>query len=491
MRKRLLAALLIILGLTPLVISHGTPRGFAQTAAVPQGDEFNNTSFVAPFAVRCGTNALAPCPDNPSANTYSLDGQASGTPAGFLQIDTQLGSLVGTSGSGSNNARNLVLQSAGAGVDYTITTSLTFPGAAANFTSGGQTAGLLVYNNDDNFIYFGRVFSATGPELEFLQETNGVDVTNIVPEPGIFHPTIFLRIVKTSTLYEAQYSFDNSTFAAFSPGTPATATPTSTATATVTPTVTATPTGTLTPTASPTSTLVPTSTPSPTATPIPPVGYFATYNLPQVGVFAWGSLNPISASSAGLIPADFDWFRVGNSTVAAPSATPTSTATATATGTPQATSTSTATATATATGTPHPTLTPAPTVTPQPTATVVSTATPAPTPTPVPTHHSRKPSTSFAYTSVWYHAIHQGDVQHLQIQAKGHRKHGIWVHVYLATGYHFDYFNNTDSHGFWARTFTVPRGKSISRFSNVASVTFQLWHGKATAMRFSTFTVLP
>jgi len=48
---------------------------------------------------------------------------------------------------------------------------------------------------------------------------------------------------------------------------------------------------------------------------------------------------------------------------------------------------------------------------------------------------------------------------------------------------------NTDSHGLWQKTFGVPRD-AISRYSNQAHLTFQLWHGKHTYRSFTSFNVV-
>ena len=452
MRRIVIAVLLAAALLVPALGARVAPHGFAQTttAGPPQGDEFNNTSFTAPFQVRCGQFAPGTCPDAQGPNTWSLDTVA----PGFLQIVTQPGSLVGTSTQSSNNARNFVVQPVNPTADYTVTTSLTFPGnLASGFTGLGQTAGILVYQDDDNFLYVGRVYTTTGTattsQIEFLQETAGVDVKTDVPEVG-FNPTVYLRLTKSGGIYTAYYSYDNVHFAqvpGFTPAPAATSTPTETPTGTITPT---------------------TPSATPTSTPIP--GYMPTYASPQVGLFAWGGLN--SAVVTNQIPANFDWFRVGsNSQTPGPTLTPTSTSTPT--NTPVPTSTGTL----------------VPTNTPTATATATATSTPTPTATPKPAH---KPNPAeFSYASVWYHVIHVGDIEHLQVQAKQRSKHGLWVNVIFATGFSINYFVDTDKHGFWQTSFTVPTASfSISRFTNQAVVTFQLWKGHFTTKTWETFAVI-
>src|SRR5579871_5388546 len=103
MRRIAMAAVIAAFTL-PLLASQGAVHG-ANNLSAPQGDEFNNTSFVAPFTVECGEVAVLPCPDAQGPKTWSLNGQA----PGYLRIMTQLGSLVGPPTS-SNNARNFVVQ---------------------------------------------------------------------------------------------------------------------------------------------------------------------------------------------------------------------------------------------------------------------------------------------------------------------------------------------------------------------------------------------
>jgi len=503
MRRKISVLLLTGIVSVPLVMSHGIPQGFAQTTG-PQSDEFNANGFTAPFVVRCGQFAVQPaCPDQQGANTYSLNTVVPGS----LRIMTQFGSLVGS----SNNARNFVVQPVNPTADYTITTRLTFPSGTGAAPPLGQTAGLLVYQDDNNFIYLGRVLQANTagglvPTLQFLQETNGVAVMNDFPET-VAAPTIYLRITKTGTQYAALYSTDNQTFHSLAPG-PATPSPTVTSTPTLTPVPTATSTatsipgaGTPTATPAPTFTSTPTSTAVPTLTntAVPPTAYTASYTAPQVGVFAWGGTN--SAVAASPVPADFDWFRVGDSTIPGPVATATTTATAattattTATAAPTATGTVAATVTPTVTSTAVPTLTAAATNTavPAPTGTATTaptaTNTPIPTPTPRPVVRHTGGASSFQYASIWYHTIRIGTVEHLQVQAKAANAHGIWVHVIFGSGFHLDYYENTDAHGFWQKEFVVP-GAGIGRYSRDATVTFQLWKGLKSTKTFDTFTVV-
>jgi hypothetical protein len=486
MRRFPLIALLAMLALIPVISSRGS-FGFAQTTGqAPQGDEFNNNSFTAPFVVRCGVaaNTCSPTsPDPQGASTWSLNQQH----LGFLRIMTQFGTLLGT----NNNAHNFVVQPISQSADnYSINTSVSFPGVTGNVAALGQSAGLIVYQDDNNFIWLARTLNPAGySQIDFGQENAGIDTVHTFVEGTSLTTPIYLRITKVGSQYQGYYSYDNSAYFQINSGTTGTLTPTPTSTATPTPTFTPTPTSTPTgtptivPTDTPTSTATPTITPTATAT-SGPVSFTASYGSPQVGVFAWGGTNPAVVSSN--LPADFDWFRVNNSQLPAASATPTNTATATATGTLAATNTPTATTipTATATGTAAPTATP--TNTPIP-----PTATNTPNPTPTPKRPTSKPVTTYSYISIWYHVIKVGTQETIQVQARKPNVHGLWVHVYFPSGLHYDYYVNTDTKGFWQTSFKIPpASQSLSKYSNQAVVTFQLWKGKATNKQFDTFTIL-
>lgn len=469
MRRIVLGTLLAAFAVVPALAAHWVPVGYAQTAPALQGDEFNSTSFNAPFVVQCAPQATAPCPDSTSASTWSLD---SAVP-GYLRINTLPGTLVGP----ANNARNLVLQPvANAADDYTVTTKLTFPGTGSPSANAiGQTAGIIVYQDADHFIYLGRTFLPSNggrPTLEFRQEDGTTDLVNTVNEQSPVSGTIYLQLTKTGSLYRASYSFDNVIFVPIAPGPGPTATPPSTATPTNTPTATSTGT----PAATDTPTNTPTVAPTNTAT-VAPTGYTANYASPQVGLFAWGGTD--ASASSNVIPADFDWFRVG-----ANSQTPVVTATATST----ATSVPTATATSTVVSTVAPTATSTATSTSTPAPTAINTPVPPTSvPTSTPTHH--RAQFGLSYVSAWYHYVRIGTTQHLQAQAKIHSKQGIWVTISFASGRKIHIYTETQHNGFWQTDVRIP-SNTIGLHSNQAWVTFQLWKGNLTTKRYAPFHVI-
>lgn len=438
MRRSFVAVLLLMATALVLVLASSLPRGYAQTVT-PQGDEFDGGTFQAPFTLQCGANVPTGCPDSPGPGKWSLTERP-----GFLRIWTQFGSLVGGP-SVSNNARNLVMQPFSSNVDWTITTSLTFPGPAnVSAQALGQTAGLIVWGDDDNFIYVGRIYPSGGgaSQLQFLQETAAVDTVVTVPEPTLsnLNNTVYLRITKTGNTYTAYYSYDNVNFTQF--------------------------------TAPPTATV---GAGTPTPTPIPQI-YAGNYS--RVGLFAWGGTNPTVSSN--MIPADFDWFRVGpNSMTPAPTLPPTSTATATST------------ATSTATLVPSVTPTPTATATSVPTATATNTPIPTSTSTPVPTA-TPKPTViqaAFRWISVWYHVVRRGTYDVVELQARNSSTHGIWMHVYFPYGKPLAYYTNTNSRGFWHQLFRVPRS-AWTKVNNQAVITLRLWKGRTHRDAHKTFVIV-
>lgn len=133
--------------------------------------------------------------------------------------------------------------------------------------------------------------------------------------------------------------------------------------------------------------------------------------------------------------------------------------------------------------TPLPTLTTTPTPSPTPTPTPTST----PHPTPAPVHHIVP---RVKRLSEWYHVVHAGTFNHVEVQAKVKARYGIWVHILFPSGLHWDYYEHTDNRGHWARSFDVPFN-TVSRYSNRAHVEVQLWKGKYFAKAFTYFSIIP
>ncbi|MCQ2064746.1 MAG: glycoside hydrolase family 3 C-terminal domain-containing protein [Bacteroidaceae bacterium] len=137
-------------------------------------------------------------------------------------IAVENGSLVITSAAGdivqsSDNAQNLVLQSANS--DWTIDTRLT----TASVPAAAQNAGLLAYQDDDNFVklvYAGAGMArgqqaaapASGSLQLVIEEAGGSRTAANIRLSGVSDGTIWLRMVKKSDEYTAYYSLDGKTY---------------------------------------------------------------------------------------------------------------------------------------------------------------------------------------------------------------------------------------------------------------------------------------
>ncbi len=104
-----------------------------------------------------------------------------------LRIVTQPGTLMGT----TNSTRNILLAKAPP-EDFRVTTKLTFSPSEA-----GQEAGLILYRDDDNYVYISRYYDH-GPRLKMVSESDGVTSTySISDRPS----STYLRIDKSGNQY--------------------------------------------------------------------------------------------------------------------------------------------------------------------------------------------------------------------------------------------------------------------------------------------------
>lgn len=154
--------------------------------------------------------------------------------------------------------------------------------------------------------------------------------------------------------------------------------------------------------------------------------------------------------------------------------------------TPTSTAIPTATSVATATGTAvPPTATPTASSTPlPPTATSTATATATNTQIPPPPAIA-----SFLSTSVKYPTIRIGTKETLSARARFAGPQRIVVHIYFATGFQMTFNGHTNSKGVWHKTFAIPRN-TISQYSRIAVVTFQVFKNHTSAKDFQTFRVV-
>jgi hypothetical protein len=153
--------------------------------------------------------------------------------------------------------------------------------------------------------------------------------------------------------------------------------------------------------------------------------------------------------------------------------------------------------------TPSPTATQTPALSPTPTNTSLpipppptfGTSTPTPTPsptatfTPLPTATPTPVVASLVSVSRKVGTIHIGSKQTLSATAGVAGRQRIRVVVYFASGIQLVFKSDTSSTGTWSKTFSVP-ANTISAYSHVAVVTFQVWKNHTTAKSFVTFTVV-
>jgi hypothetical protein len=123
---------------------------------------------------------------------------------GVLRITSQQGALLGA----TNNAVNVLLRGLPEG-DFEVRTRLLFA-PTENF----QIAGLLIYEDDDNFMALGRAFCDVGPPLcvgdgIYLDlEMHGTFLWNETLEPTVPGAETHLRLVRRSGAYQAYWSPD-------------------------------------------------------------------------------------------------------------------------------------------------------------------------------------------------------------------------------------------------------------------------------------------
>lgn len=117
---------------------------------------------------------------------------------GSFRITSDPGDLWATSGT----EKDILLQTP-ASNDYTITTKLAFM-PTVNY----QSAGLIVYSDDDNYIKVERAYNA-GDKLRIVKETGGIGTQQTTAVPTTAGGSIYLKLVKSGTTYTGYYSIDD------------------------------------------------------------------------------------------------------------------------------------------------------------------------------------------------------------------------------------------------------------------------------------------
>ncbi|RTE06346.1 DUF1349 domain-containing protein, partial [Paenibacillus whitsoniae] len=100
----------------------------------------------------------------------------------------------------NNNENNILLRKAPYG-DFTLTTKLTFS-PTANY----QSAGLIVYGDDDNYIKVDRIYNG-GNKFRIAKEVAGTGTQQT--QTDTLGGTVYLKLVKAGTTYTGYYSSDN------------------------------------------------------------------------------------------------------------------------------------------------------------------------------------------------------------------------------------------------------------------------------------------
>jgi len=197
----------------PTATPTATPVGTATPSATPSATP---TGTVTPTATPAGTVTATPgvaCAWRDDFTSPTLD------PAwawvredathwslvdrpGYLRLRTQGGELGGP----WNDVRNILVRDVPSG-DFTVETKLDFSPA-----QDYQQAGLLIYQDDDNYIKLTRVY-ADAQRVEFAAE---IDQNYSGQVLGFSTTPVFLRIRKTGQGYRGGFSADGLEWAKFS-----------------------------------------------------------------------------------------------------------------------------------------------------------------------------------------------------------------------------------------------------------------------------------
>ena len=125
---------------------------------------------------------------------------------GKLTITTQAGGVYGSVGPSAKNfylVRNPVAE----GRDFVMTTCI----ESFKPTTNWQQAGLLVYDDDDNYLKCDVEWNGSAVQLKFIRETDGTPI-NETDRSGVEEERIWIRLIKRGRIYERAYSTDGKKF---------------------------------------------------------------------------------------------------------------------------------------------------------------------------------------------------------------------------------------------------------------------------------------
>ena len=187
-----------------------------QPSAVPgsgtvavTGPDGITTTYTVNFAFPAASDEFDGTDVGPQWSFVRRDSGNEQVSGGSLTINAQPGDITGT----TNNAENILLQPALG--DWTIETKETL---SATPSVNGQQAGIIAYQDDDNFLKLDWEFSAGIPRLALTQENSlsGSPVTQslaAVPTAGVVPgDTVWLKMVKTGPRVATFYSTDGVTW---------------------------------------------------------------------------------------------------------------------------------------------------------------------------------------------------------------------------------------------------------------------------------------
>jgi glucosylceramidase len=121
--------------------------------------------------------------------------------SGYMRITTQYGDIWTTYA----DAKNILLQNISG--DWTISTKVTF---SAKPSVNWQQAGLIVYQDDNNYLKISRVYN-NGNEIQLGKEIGG-SYSDQKGTDNISGTTIYFKITKSGSNYSAYMSSDGTTY---------------------------------------------------------------------------------------------------------------------------------------------------------------------------------------------------------------------------------------------------------------------------------------
>jgi len=125
---------------------------------------------------------------------------------GRLTITTQTGGIYRDSGPSANNLY-LIRNPVAEGGDFVLTTCL----ESFNPTTPYQQAGLLVYDDDDNYLKCGMESNKPSVQFRFIRETDG-ETINELDRSDVAENRVWIRVTKRGKSYERAYSTDGKAF---------------------------------------------------------------------------------------------------------------------------------------------------------------------------------------------------------------------------------------------------------------------------------------